>query len=108
MTRPLSEILLEARELIARPGGWTKGDFGRDNFGAGVGVIRLRQAESFCVLGACIVFGLGYGDACTVLSPVCPDANPAKFNDAPTTTQLMAVEALERAAVLALKEEGKL
>ena len=51
MTKPLSEVLACAADLIERPGGWTQGVFARDKRGYKVDV-DSADAVCFCAVGA--------------------------------------------------------
>lgn len=47
----VKDVLAEARELLAQPGKWTKGEFARDAFGNRC-MVYAPEACSFCAAGA--------------------------------------------------------
>ena len=107
----VSEVLLAARELIAREGGWCQGACARDSDGAPVSEEDPR-AESFCVISAISISTASepenfntFTDARLFLQNMLGVHSAGRWNDKPGRTQLEVVEALERAALQAKKEE---
>jgi hypothetical protein len=92
--KSLKECLEEARALLARPKGWTRGGWGRDAKGQLVDGLDVDAglAVSYCILGA-VRRTCGYAEpfarARTILQ-ICvqkqrgaADDTPASYNDRP-------------------------
>lgn len=96
-------VLRKARELIARPGGWTQGASARDARG-GVVSIAKDTATCFCTLGslgaAAAVTGFLYWsarDAFRLANEEAMEVGIALWNDAPERTQADVVAAFDKA-----------
>lgn len=105
MTITAHEILTKARELVAKPGGWTQGEFGRDK--DGLRAVYSSPAVSFCAYGACIEAAAKYDGADTRVWASATDALTAQikkagvsitvWNDTPGRTQAEVVELFDKA-----------
>lgn len=96
MTTP-RDILVKARELIADPAHWTKGEFGRDAHGNGiVPWLEGRKPVCYCSLGAILTVGDSGDEAARVLEKHMRDSI-TRFNDDPKTTHADVLAAFDRA-----------
>jgi len=95
------EILLEAAELLEKPGAWTQKSAARDKQGRHV-LFDEVGAVSFCMIGAISRISNNeypaYQDAKLALSRVVGRPGIVTFNDAPGRTQSEVVTALRKAA----------
>ncbi len=96
MSAPV-EKLKEARELVARPGGWTQGTFAETAEGTAVNESD-PSAVAFCMMGACLRVGGGLGTI-DLLRPII--GQPATWQDQDGRTQAEVVAAFDRAIALA-------
>lgn len=100
--------LKAARELIAKPGGWTKGHYARDASGA-LAASTDEAATCFCAVGAVLrVNGGNFGVSQPLLEGIAaqvPTTSLPVWNDAMERTQAEVVAAYD-AAIAA--EEAKL
>lgn len=113
--KPVSQVLEEAADLLAKPGAWTQGESARDRRGRPAATLG-EGAVCFCAIGAInrvtqntywlkdtpqaffddFVEAPERGDLCKA----------AAWNDAPGRTQPEVVAKLREAAALA-KEQGR-
>ncbi|MDI3261174.1 MAG: hypothetical protein QJR02_15925 [Sinobacteraceae bacterium] len=106
MSRGIVTVLTRARDLVARPGGWTQEEGARDDMGRPVPVFS-PDACSFCSMGAIARacedrhFEKGWDILRTALG----GRLVAPWNDAPERTQAEVVAAFDRAIELA-REAG--
>jgi hypothetical protein len=91
------EILKEARELIAKEGGWTQGWYARDADGAET-LSSSEAAVCFCIIGAFRrVSHDEIGHAQYALSQLLDGWSIPTFNDAPGRTQAEVVAKFDEA-----------
>lgn len=95
------EVLEGARDLVARPGGWTQGCSARTAKGNPIGS-KSDKAACFCAVGAIQrvagrIRGINYAEAVTALGFAAGNAYIVHWNDAPYRTQAEVVVAFDRA-----------
>jgi hypothetical protein len=97
------DVLVAARDLVARPGGWCQGQSARGADGAAVYLGRTPAAKH-CALGACYVSCGGmpaqFSEAVKLLNKAAGD-HVIAWNDRPTRTQAEVVAAFDRAIAAA-------
>jgi hypothetical protein len=109
-TKLASEILSDAADLVARPGGWTQRSVAKDRDGLSVEV-ESPAACSFCLIGALDRASIGCTPARMLLAAelalteLIDSDSLATWNDASERTQEEVVAAL-RAASAKLKAES--
>lgn len=105
--KPLSQVLEEAADLLAKPGAWTQGALSRDADGKNV---PLNDGICFCMGGAISKSADGaktaQRKAMQAVRDVVGAGWVAGWNDDPKRTQAEVVAKLREAAALA-KEQGR-
>jgi hypothetical protein len=101
------EVLQKARELIAKPGGWTQGAYARTADGFLISE-RNDNASCFCSVGAVSRssdisedIGSAFDFLHNAMPPRFTAAGIIGFNDSPDTTQADVVALFDRAIKLA-------
>lgn len=102
------DLLVCARELISDPARWTKGSYATDASGDYT-QISNENACRFCAVGA--IYRCGYevvenrikveNQARRLMWEIVGERNLASFNDHPSTTHAMVLDAFDRAIVKA-------
>jgi hypothetical protein len=106
-----SEILRGARELLEKPGAWTRGWFARDEFGGTVNSGLDHEACKWCAYGALqrVSGKLVPHDAARFLDKVIGREHPwtiAEWNDKSRTRKSDVLSAFDEAIALAEHEES--
>jgi hypothetical protein len=93
--RSVREVLIAARDRIAKPGAWIQHTYARDAAGTPV-AYNSKDAVCYCALGAIYADGVvpGVGSA---LRMVTDEDGVDLWNDAPGRTQEEVVAAFDRA-----------
>lgn len=112
MSKPKTalQILIAARKLIARRGGWVKGTYAKTASGKTTDILS-PDAAAFCSIGAIMKVGMGgpgsmYPHACNHLAVASGIFDIPAFNDKPATTKRQVLAAFDKAIKHARKRKA--